>query len=172
MKNLVMCVPAEKAYFVHPNNVESICCWLPREEAETNKNYKQVIPYCAIRSEGRRYLSYRRKGNEKRLHGLLSIGVGGHIDSGESMLEGLEREIEEEVGPNRKFGRFIGLVNMDETEVDRVHVGLMFEMQVGVPILGDELRDPEWLSLNELKALRDEMEPWSQVLLDELTNPF
>jgi len=131
-----------------------------------------VIPYCAIKGGGGKYLSYRRKGNEERLHGFLSIGLGGHLDNGESMLEGLEREIEEEVGPNRKFGKFIGLVNMDETPVGRVHVGLMFEMQVGTPVLGDELRDPEWLSLDELKPLREEMEPWSRVLLDELTNPF
>ena len=171
MSNLVMCVPAEKASYVHPSNVESLCCWLAREEAETNENYKQVIPYCAITNDGK-YLAYRRKGNEERLHGFLSIGIGGHIDGGESFTDGLDREVMEEVCPESFFGRFIGLVNLNETVVDRVHVGLMYAMYVDNPQPKEELVDPQWLSLVELKSLRDEMEPWSRVLLDELLLPF
>jgi len=172
MKNLVMCVPAEKAYYVHPNNVESICCWLPREEAETNKNYKQVIPYCAVvRSDGH-YLIYRRKGNEKRLHGLISMGVGGHIDGGESLLEGLHREIREEADPESFHYKFLGIVNMHNSPVDKVHVGLMYKVYVDYAKPKEELREPEWVALSGARLLRDEMEPWSRYLLDELVHPF
>src|SRR3989475_4066735 len=57
--------------------------YLNRSDAEQDKRYKQLIPYVLIICQGR-ILRYRRGrgGQETRLHGLYSVGVGGHI-SGE-----------------------------------------------------------------------------------------
>ena len=54
--------------------------YLNRGEAEHNKHFKQLIPYVLILCEGK-ILRYRRGkgGQETRLHGLFSVGVGGHI---------------------------------------------------------------------------------------------
>ena len=51
-----------------------------RREAEQDRGYKQLIPYVMIICK-ERILRYQRGkgGEETRLHGLYSIGVGGHI---------------------------------------------------------------------------------------------
>ena len=53
----------------------------PRPEMEEDPSYRQIIPYVVL-TRGDEVLVLRRlkKGGEKRLHGLLSIGVGGHIN--------------------------------------------------------------------------------------------
>src|SRR5215469_13101039 len=54
--------------------------YLNRSEAELDKRYKQLIPYVLVICDGK-ILRYRRGkgGQETRLHGLFSVGVGGHI---------------------------------------------------------------------------------------------
>ena len=54
--------------------------YLNRTEAEQNKRYKQLIPYVLLICNDR-ILRYRRGkgGQETRLHGLYSVGIGGHI---------------------------------------------------------------------------------------------
>src|SRR5262249_30885397 len=52
----------------------------PRSQMEEDPSYKQIIPYCILRS-GEWVFRYTRgkKMGERRLHALESIGVGGHI---------------------------------------------------------------------------------------------
>src|SRR5271156_577764 len=54
--------------------------YLNRSDAEQNRSYKQLIPYALLICNGR-ILRYQRGklGGEKRLHGLYSVGIGGHI---------------------------------------------------------------------------------------------
>src|SRR6266436_10124185 len=77
-----------------------------RTEAEQDKRYKQLIPYVLIICDGK-ILRYRRGrgGQETRLHGLYSVGIGGHISEEDNGLfssalgyhEGMRRELKEEV---------------------------------------------------------------------------
>src|SRR5258708_30372768 len=77
-----------------------------QSEAEQYRRYKQRIPYVLILC-GDRILRYRRGkgGQETRLHGLYSVGVGGHISEEDHGLfsnafgyqEGMRRELMEEV---------------------------------------------------------------------------
>src|SRR6266436_10040191 len=77
-----------------------------RTEAEQDKRFKQLIPYVLIICDGK-ILRYRRGrgGQETRLHGLYSVGIGGHISEEDNGLfssrlgyqEGMRREIMEEV---------------------------------------------------------------------------
>src|SRR6185503_11968527 len=80
--------------------------YLNRSEAEQDKRYKQLIPYVLILCNDR-ILRYRRGkgGQETRLHGLFSVGIGGHISEEDHGLfskqlgysEGMRRELLEEV---------------------------------------------------------------------------
>src|SRR6267154_1987707 len=75
--------------------------YLNRSDAEKDKRYKQLIPYVLIICDGK-ILRYRRGkgGQETRLHGLFSVGIGGHIAEEDNGLfskavgyeEGMRRE--------------------------------------------------------------------------------
>src|SRR5271155_5223482 len=55
--------------------------FLPRSKAETNPDFKQIIPYVVV-TDGKSILHYVRgkKAGEKRLVAKGSIGIGGHIN--------------------------------------------------------------------------------------------
>ena len=66
----------------------------PRAEMETDRSWKQVIPYLVLR-DGEDYFLMRRTkaGGDARLHDRYSIGVGGHLNPGDRDLAGgLRRE--------------------------------------------------------------------------------
>ena len=66
--------------------------YLNRSAAEQDKRYKQLIPYVLLICNGR-ILRYRRGrgGQETRLHGLFSVGVGGHISEEDHGLFSTDR---------------------------------------------------------------------------------
>lgn len=73
-----------------------------RGDVEDDPSLKQIIPYLVVQSSGRYMLFQRTQaGGEGRLHGLYSVGVGGHvakIDEGEAadaVAAGLRRELED-----------------------------------------------------------------------------
>lgn len=151
----------------------------PRDEMERDPSYKQLIPYCIFR-HGDQVFSYRRdKGiGESRLLGKRSIGIGGHISTvdqaagGSSYLEGMRREIEEEVFLDAGYQhRCIGLINDDLTDVGKVHLGIVHLFDLDSPqvrpreasIIQTGFATPAELSRN-----RDQFETWSQICLDHL----
>ena len=81
--------------------------FLARPAAEKDPSHKQLIPYVLMVHQDR-ILRYKRGrgGEENRLHGLYSIGIGGHISDQDADLfsqdalgyyDGMWREVEEEV---------------------------------------------------------------------------
>jgi predicted NUDIX family phosphoesterase len=174
MSRMVMCVPDKDCIYTTPSNIKKRCCWLPRGEAEVNETYRQVIPYCAVRNENGHFLTYERAGNESRLHGFSSIGIGGHIDNGESLEEGIHRELLEEIGLTVESGRtpkYLGLIIENSSVVDKVHIGLMYLVTtVDTLAFGEELLNPEWKSIEDIKV--PDLESWSRILLGEICHPF
>ena len=85
--------------------------------------------------------SYARgKGQgESRLHDKWSIGIGGHISSvdnseNEPYRDGMRRELEEEVMIDTPYSeRCVGLINDDESEVGKVHLGVVHIFDVDEP---------------------------------------
>lgn len=69
---------------------------LPRDLAEEEPMFRQLIPYVMVISETGKVLCYRRSkaSGENRLHDMWSVGIGGHINlqdagvSGETALTG------------------------------------------------------------------------------------
>lgn len=167
----ILCVPAEHADdCLNPKHH----VWIERSVAETDDRYRQVIPYVIVARNGR-VLSYRRKGNEQRLHGKMSIGVGGHIDKPEAFFQAIHREIDEELLVELDLNdiKIHGKIILSETEVDRVHVGVIVHMDATEYDLddlefSDEIRDPKWLTWEELKAHYGELEAWSQYIVDNI----
>lgn len=151
----------------------------PRDVMELDPSYKQLIPYCIFRC-GDLIFSYRRsKGQgEGRLHGKRSVGVGGHISSTDAMhadvpyAAAMRREIDEEVFVETPFTeRCVGLINDDQTEVGKVHLGIVHIFEVEAPKVRPREKsmiEAGFASPAELIAARDEFETWSQICLDHL----
>lgn len=153
--------------------------FLPRSAAEQDPSHKQIIPYLVIRC-GDRYLHYvrGRSGGEARLHAKGSIGIGGHINDGDTHAahfdpgayhRAVERELHEElVMPAKYRQRIAALLNDDSTEVGRVHLGVVHVIEVDTPHIEpkeDAISDITFLDAAELSARRENLEGWSQIVL-------
>lgn len=156
--------------------------FLPRSAAEQDPTHKQLIPYLVIR-HGNRVLCYTRgkSGGEARLHAKMSIGIGGHINDGDThaahfdeaaYFRAVERELHEELeiaGGYRQ--RIAALLNDDSNEVGRVHLGVVHLVEVDSPDIRpreDAIRDLEFLTAEELAPRREQLESWSQICLGGL----
>ncbi len=151
-----------------------------RDLAEDDPTHKQIIPY-AIFHHGGRFLHYVRgkKSGEQRLAAKGSIGIGGHInteDAEASSLErdtymtGVDREMNEELVINSAYQqRIVALLNDDSNEVGQVHLGVvhLFELE-SADVAANEaaISDLEFLSHEELRARREQLETWSQICVD------
>jgi predicted NUDIX family phosphoesterase len=151
-----------------------------RDRVEEDPSLKQVIPYALVARDGRVLLCRRTdRGGERRLHGMLSVGVGGHVnpvDAGDVVHDALRRELYEElVLPPRYEARVVGLVNNDATPVGSVHVGVVAVVDPGpfeVKVREEDTMSGEFVSRADLLALharaRESFEGWSALLLDRL----
>ena len=160
-------------------------------DSKDNKVYQdigyllpQILPYITIMDLDGNYLTYSRNGTETRLHGSRSIGIGGHIDITDmydteynlvnSILETIAqstfRELQEEVDISAAIDiNLLDHIIVDTTNsVGKVHVGLSTTLIVERNTIQpqEELHDPQWLSVEELKANIDEYENWSKLIIE------
>lgn len=151
-----------------------------RGDMEENPSYKQLISYVIIRSQDdEETLVYKRLdgGGESRLHGLLSIGVGGHMNDVAETAEIMEklsinakRELEEEVGlagSHLEDIEIIGLINDDDNEVGKVHIGLVLKVTVDKAEVQNMEADTLSLSWEKNKTLHNmsPYESWSELII-------
>ncbi len=145
--------------------------FVSRSEAETNEEWRQVIPYVAF-LDGEKILLVKRTENqsEKRLHNLYSIGIGGHVnetDGKDPLLafkNGLNREINEEIDVDIHRLKFIGLINDLSKEVSRVHIGFFYIAEAKVKGIREK-ENFEWrmIDLMDLEKFEEGMENWSKI---------
>jgi len=148
-----------------------------RGDMEEDPSMKQIIPYMIVRHGSRLFLFQRTTaGGEARLHGKLSIGVGGHINrsdvagAADPVAAGLQRELEEELRIGGTWqARLVGVLNDDTNTVGQVHFGLVHVVEVSSPDIS--VRESDTLTgrltgAAELRDLYDRMETWSQLVLD------
>lgn len=116
--------------------------FVDRPDAEQNPAWKQLIPYCVLRRPEAVFCVQRKAAqSEARLHRLLSIGIGGHInpapaagtDAAAFFAAALRRELDEEMlglAAWQAQPLFQGLLNDDSNEVGRVHAGLVYAIDL------------------------------------------
>jgi predicted NUDIX family phosphoesterase len=84
----------------------------------------------------------------------------------------MRRELAEEVLIGTTYqGRMVGLINDDETEVGRVHLGVVHLLDVEAPEVEPreaDLLDAGFCPVSRLLAEREQFETWSQICLDAL----
>jgi predicted NUDIX family phosphoesterase len=174
----------------------------PRPYLETDPTFVQPIPYIVMRNRDK-VLAYSRggAGGEGRLHGKVSVGLGGHVDAAdaqidengvillyETLSEALRREVQEEIGlvlNDDQLGEvtnFTHIIQTCRTPVDSVHIGFVATLDFGqLAVSGvdlsfeDAISDAEWSTPADLLARHHagtiELEPWSMLLLVILTIP-
>lgn len=187
----------ELVMFLEPHVVIS-----QRHGLETNTNYLQLLPYIYFfqdTSEGRKYYVYERTKTvgEIRLSGKQSIGIGGHVEFCDvvaaaaemknppyaiPLLETLEetiyREIREETDiKNFDFeimkGGFKGFIVDRGDEVGKVHVGLIFGVDV------KDVADPESFNVVDMdlstigfrkieEVQINKCERWTRIIFDQI----
>ena len=154
--------------------------YLNRSEAEQDKRYKQLIPYVLILCQDR-ILRYRRGkgGQETRLHGLYSVGIGGHISEEDHGLfsnrlgyhDGMRRELMEEVAIAQLNEAAVAVINDDSTEVGFVHFGVVHVLRVAdETIVGRRsgIVAPEFVPVTEATKDLAAYESWSRFCLENL----
>lgn len=148
-----------------------------RCEAECNPAFKQIIPYVLLEHiPTSRYYMTTRIGGDERLLGLASLGLGGHIDEGESIEECLWRELNEEIGLSSddcSEPYLLGYLFSEKNEVDSVHLGMVYHISTerkDVSCLEKDKLIGGWFSPQELKEVRGSghLESWSRKLFDSL----
>jgi predicted NUDIX family phosphoesterase len=155
----------------------------PRAAMEQDPSFKQLIPYVIFRYRGSggevQLFQYTRgKGQgEARLHAKRSIGIGGHIAADDAAQtsaydEGMRRELEEEVIIDTPYAaKMVGLINDDETEVGRVHLGVVHVFDVERPAVQpreSEIMEAGFRPVGEMLAELSRFETWSQICLKAL----
>ncbi len=154
--------------------------YLNRSDAEHDKRYKQLIPYVLLLCNGK-ILRYRRGkgGQESRLHGLYSVGIGGHISEEDSGLfsqqlgyhDGMRRELMEEVAVDAVKDVAVAVINDDSTDVGAVHFGVVHIMPVANEDVAGRrsgILAPEFVPLAEALKEPESYESWSRFCLEHI----
>ena len=165
--------------------------WLgPRGRMEEDERFRQIIPYIVLR-QGEKIVTYVRgaTGGEARLHGKLSIGLGGHIDIPDvsfdmqgvvNLLKTIRyaaaRELEEEIDAGEPADRsepvVVGLITANDTPVNRVHIGVLIVIDLASDVVvsakEDSQSDLALMTVGELSANADRLEAWTALALAAL----
>src|SRR5882724_2430575 len=158
--------------------------FIPRPDAESNPDYKQIIPYVLMVFQNT-VLHYVRgkKAGEQRLAAKGSIGIGGHMSEEKDKFlwhttdeaayrAGVEREVREEIKIDTQFqDRIVALLNDDTTEVGRVHLGIVHVFRLAQQKVEKReamITNLAFLTKTELRNRRESLETWSQICVDSL----
>lgn len=168
--------------------LESAGLWYgPRPVLEETEAYRQIIPYIVLQY-GDKYMRYTRTaaGEESRLHGRTSIGLGGHVDLSDVATQGeyvdlggtlanaARRELREEVGEVLiDQQNWVGLMVENSSAVGRVHIGIIGVWQLqSLPSsdIEDAIGNIQLVTLEDLYDDGERLEGWSARLLPYLAS--
>jgi predicted NUDIX family phosphoesterase len=162
---------------------------MQKNKAEKDTAYRHLIVYIVVENKDGEILTYQRKsGNETRLHGHKSLGVGGHVEDTDLLYtdrRGLKkmhnkrvsaiekarvRELIEELGLsedeiNSCKSEKIGFIKIDELPVDSVHLGIVFKIKLKKDMKinqNHELHNMEFKKIEDLEKEIDSYESWSK----------
>lgn len=195
IKNGVQLVDEYGYFMTSLNDFRNLIAYIPRIDCESDESYRQLLPYMVIRTLDNKFLAYNRQSKtssdgEQRLAGKCSIGLGGHIElvdvhstPSHTLFNACTRELKEEIYITCKTSgaelalstnfSFIGVIKSCETQVDRVHLGLIYVLDLNKYSFDvtphskepNQVVNPRWVSRRELKDMPN-LESWSQKLAE------
>ncbi|MBS3873257.1 MAG: hypothetical protein KGZ92_07300 [Firmicutes bacterium] len=158
--------------------LSAVSLFLPRDEAEGNPHYRQLIPYVVVVDALSRIFACTRLAtqSEVRLHSKVSLGVGGHINPTDGPLEpaivrrAAWRELHEELHVSAENSGelvFCGLINDLSTPVSRDHLGclLILKTQGQVSVREKDKMTGEFVREEVLLKNMAQLESWSSLCL-------
>ncbi len=164
----------ERPFGPYLDAVRELGSFRPRDEAELDPAWKQVIPYVVLRDGDFLFLMRRtRAGADARLHDRYSIGIGGHVNPEDGdVAGGLRREWQEEIEADfvPDFEP-LGVLNDDDNAVGAVHLGLVYGANADgrpVAIREREKLEGSFATWDEVTHVADKLETWSALLFDFL----
>jgi predicted NUDIX family phosphoesterase len=113
------------------------------------------------------------------LHGLFSVGIGGHISEEDNGLfsnavgynESMRRELMEEVAVGAAKDAAVAVINDDSTDVGYVHFGVVHVMYVdNEDVAGGRsgIVSPEFVPIADAMREASAYESWSRFCLEQL----
>lgn len=133
-------IPIDMSFFETPTQL------VDRALCETDTSFLQLLPYIMLEAPDGSLFTYTRGGGgeEARLHGNYSVGVGGHVDNNvvaadvnldncaftslfDLLIDEADREIEEEIGfsCDKKKLNLSHFIVDGTNPVGQVHLGLL-----------------------------------------------
>ncbi|MEK6743056.1 MAG: hypothetical protein AABZ15_05585 [Nitrospirota bacterium] len=163
---------------LHPSNNE----FKDRSDVEYDPVYKQIISYVVLRYKDSIFSYVRGKGiGESRLVGKRALGLGGHVEQGDSKLSSTNhelyvaasrREVWEEIKIESLFyERIVALLNDDFNDVGRVHFGILHIwdlVQPSIVVREKDILEAHFITLADIAKIYCQLEPWSQIVFDIL----
>lgn len=143
----------------------------------------QLLVYATVQNEYGEYLSYTRaNGGEARLNDLRSIGIGGHTDIDDVVLDAkgfinavetleisAKRELAEEIGviAEVKLPETCKIITNFQDPASSVHVGVWMNIvtQVSQVQKSEEIPNGFWITKEQLIKDLESYEPWSQLII-------
>ena len=160
----------------YSNIFNSVGKFIHRYDAELNFEHRQIIPYCLVKCHDSYFITRRLEG-DVRLTGKYSLGVGGHLERVDGtdnnyIKSGMMRELDEEfdIKSSIKSIDLIGMICSNNTEVDSVHLGLVYVVEVSgleVSVKETETLVGDWISKDSLLNFDGELESWSKIAVEQ-----
>jgi len=183
--------------FVEKNKVFKERFGLSRVEEDSF--WQQIICYLVIVNEDKFFVYQRKiedpKYPEKRLEGKISVGIGGHINPGDTLMGSLYRELQEElvitlnskelkdvITSNNSISNYlnikpVALIKDDTNDVGKVHLGLVCivepkEMNIEFNIRKNfEIIFGKFMDMEEYKKLIEKQgfvaESWTEIVINQ-----
>lgn len=152
------------------------------EDLELNESLRQIIPYVLVchKDLNNQYMyagaQRTSKTGDQRLVGEVFIGFGGHVGAldieDKDFYEWQKREIDEEIEykGNILKQEFLGLIRATNPQVSRVHLALVFRIELESNLIRhkeDKMENLQWYSINNLTKLVEDknIEGWSREII-------
>lgn len=131
---------------------------IERGEYLNDDEYHIVVNAWILRKDGKYLISQR---NEKKTHPLMWEVTGGSILKGETSLEGVLREVKEELNIDLKKeeAKLIGSKKRYYKgcpDILDVYLFLVDDSNFNIKIQEEEVKDYKWASCEEIKQLKEQ----------------
>jgi predicted NUDIX family phosphoesterase len=156
--------------------VDNCGVMIPRSFAEKSKEFRQVIPYVIIKlkMDGNMPMWFVTKRlntqQESRLHGMTSIGIGGHVNpmgdlrGDDLLMANVRRELDEEFDGAVEGLQSVAVVDDRDFDVSQHHVALVIEgLAEGGSVKETDLMEGSWQTVAAIRT-GARLENWSELI--------